>query len=300
MTLPISLERTSAGLPPSVLAVLAAKMLRLRAERAMRVGGKSVVVAGHIGDQPVVAKVLADDSPQWRAKHQHEIAVYKTFAKHHPPLRVPRLVRTDGERILVLERIPGAPLDTSRYPTRVLSGEEVRGAIALVGALAGWQPRPDGFTPALDYTARIARYHADGLFDNRDRAALERLLTRCGQPSQLCHGDPLPSNMLITPNGEWVLLDWEYTGLFLPGFDLAMLHTLFAATPAARDRIETIVAARREVAPFLVNLAIVLAREFRIHNALPEDDPLRRIRLPVIQKSWGRARDLIRTASGMP
>ncbi|MGH3814768.1 MAG: hypothetical protein ACRDUV_20370 [Pseudonocardiaceae bacterium] len=37
------------------------------------------------------------------------------------------------------------------------------------------------------------------------------------------------------------MLDWEFTGLYLPGFDLALLHTLITVTPHARNRIDRIV-----------------------------------------------------------
>jgi len=41
--------------------------------------------------------------------------------------------------------------------------------------------------------------------------------------------------MVRLRSGEWALLDWEFTGLFLPGFDLAMLSVLLAGTPGAAD-----------------------------------------------------------------
>ncbi|HEY1616260.1 MAG TPA: phosphotransferase [Streptosporangiaceae bacterium] len=94
-----------------------------------------------------------------------------------------------------------------------------------------WQARQ------FDYSERIARYHAAGYFSDADRAALDRLTALSGPPRQFCHGDPLPDNMLITESGEWALLDWEFTGLFLPGFDLAMFHVLLAAPGACDARL---------------------------------------------------------------
>jgi hypothetical protein len=259
--------------------------------------GKSLVAAGHAGDQPVVIKVLADGDPSWRHRQRHEIGVYQIFAEHPPPVRVPRLVHTDGHRIVVMERLEGTTLGTGRYP-RVLTGPEVSAAVRLVGRLHGWQPLPHGFRPVFVYDKRIARYHAAGYFTEDDRQALERLLARCGQPRQLNHGDPLPGNMVRLPSGEWALLDWEFTGLFLPGFDLAMLSVLLAGTPGAAALLEDAVRRTGADEAYLVNLAVVLSRERRIHLTLPEDHPLRLARLPAIDAAWARARERLWAAAG--
>ena len=161
-----------------------------------------------------------------------------------------------------------------------------------------WQPLPDGFRPVFAYHKRIARYHAAGYFTEDDRQALERLLARCGQPRQLNHGDPLPGNMVRLPSGEWALLDWEFTGLFLPGFDLAMLSVLLAGTPGAAALLEDTARRTGSEEAYLVNLAVVLSRERRIHLTLPADHPLRLARLPAIDAAWARARERLRAAAG--
>jgi aminoglycoside phosphotransferase (APT) family kinase protein len=283
-------------IPPG-LATLAAQFPGLRVEEMLRHDGKSLVAAGHAGDQPVVIKVLADGDPSWRHRQRHEIGVYQIFAEHPPPVRVPRLVHTDGYRIVVMERLEGATLGTGRYP-RVLTAPEVRAAVRLVGRLHGWQPLPHGFQPVFAYHKRIARYHAAGYFAEDDRRALERLLARCGQPRQLNHGDPLPGNMVLLPSGEWALLDLEFTGLFLPGFDLAMLSVLLAGTPGAAALLEDVVRWTGAEEAYLVNLAVVLSRERRIHLTLPEDHPLRLARLPAIDAAWARARERLWAAAG--
>ena len=282
---------------PPGLAALAAQFPGVRAEKMLCHDGKSLVAAGQAGDQPVIIKVLADGDPGWRHRQRHEIGVYQIFAEHPPPVRVPRLVHTDGHRIVVMERLEGATLGTGRYP-RVLTGPEVLAAATLVGRLHTWQPLPDGFRPVFAYQTRIARYHAAGYFTDDDRWALERLLARCGQPRQLNHGDPLPGNMVRLPSGEWALLDWEFTGLFLPGFDLAMLSVLLAGTPGAAALLEDVVHRAGFEEAYLVNLAVVLSRERRIHLTLAEDHPLRLARLPAIDAAWARARERLWAAAG--
>lgn len=282
---------------PPVLAALAGQFAGLRVEKMLPHDGKSLLAAGHVGAQPVMIKVLPEGDPSWRHRQRHEIGVYQVFARHPPPVRVPRLVHTDGRRIVVMERLDGVTLGSGRYP-RTLTGQEVEAAARLVGRLHSWQPAPDGFRPVFGYRERIVRYHATGYFTDDDRRALERLLARCGKPSQLNHGDPLPGNMIRLRSGEWALLDWEFTGLFLPGFDLAMLSVLLADTPGAADFVHDLARQTSHEDAYLVNLAIVLSRERRIHLRLPRSHPLRLARLPVIDAKWARARKRLVAAAG--
>jgi aminoglycoside phosphotransferase (APT) family kinase protein len=296
---PAIMERAgpSARRVPPGLAALAGQFPGLRVDGMLSHNGKSLLAAGHAGDQPVIIKVLPEHDPSWRHRQRHEITVYQIFAEHPPPVRVPGLVHTDGQRIVVMERLEGTTLGTGRYP-QALTGREVEAAAALVGQLHDWQPLPGGFRPVFAYYERIARYHATGYFTEDDRRLLERLLARCGQPVQLNHGDPLPGNMLRLPGGEWALLDWEFTGLFLPGFDLAMLSVLLTGTPGAAEFIDDLAYRAGYEDAYLVNLAVVLSRERRIHLTLPEDHPLRVARLPAIDDAWARARERFRSAAG--
>jgi hypothetical protein len=287
-------------LPAGVLDTLTAQCPGLRVDQVLRHDGKSILADGYVGEQPVVVKMSAGTDPLWRLRQRHEIGVYLIFAEYPPPVRVPRLVHTDGESIVVIERLAGTPLDTGRYVERPLTGQEVHATTDLVRALHDWWPLPGGFGPVFAYPDRIARYHAAGYLRDSDCRALGRLLARCGRPSQLNHGDPLPGNILSTPGGEWALLDWEFTGLFLPGFDLAMLQILLAGAPTATGHIETIIAETGHLDAYLVNLAVVLARERHIHRELPEDHPLRVARLPGLEAAWLRARDRIHAAAGAP
>ena len=72
-------------------------------------------------------------------------------------------------------------------------------------------------------------------------------------------------------------MDFEFTGRFLPGFDLAMLHTLLGASPQVRERIRGLVADAGIERPFLLNRAIVLARELRMHRTAPDRALLTRL-----------------------
>lgn len=261
---------------------------------------KTLLAAGTLGQQRVAVKILLGHDPFWAAKWHHELCVYQAFAGNPPPLRVPRLLYTDNSRMLVLEWLDGQRLDDDRYPRRAITTAETETVLNCVRTLNMW-PAPASFGAVLDYPDRFRRYHDKGYLTGADHDALQRLLAHAGQPSQLNHGDPLPSNILIDTTQGAALLDWEFTGLFLPGFDLAMLHTqLGANTPGIRERIDAAVAEDASEAPFAINLAAVVARELRIHHELPAG-PLRDARLPLIEAAWAQARDrLHRQAARQP
>lgn len=93
------------------------------------------------------------------------------------------------------------------------------------------------------------------------------------------------------------MVDWEQAGLYLPGFDLAMLWTLAGAcTPEIRSRIDDVIDARGLNYPFAVNLAVVVTRELRIHGELAPG-PVRSLRLPLIEAAWQLDRQRLHRAA---
>lgn len=269
----------------------AAGRLGLVLDSVLRRTDKTLLVRGTFGGVPVAVKYLLDDDPFWADKWRHEAAVYGSFEESPPPIRIPRLLHTDGARLLVLEWIDGRPLDEDRYPVRELTPGEADAALSCVTALNVWRGAESRFDTVFDYRDRISRYHERGYLTDDDRDALHQLLGRARAADQINHGDPVPANILIGADGVASLLDWEFTGLFLPGFDLAMLHTqLGAHTAALRDRVDELVASSGIEDEFVINLAAVLTRELRIHHELSEG-LLRSTRLPLIEAAWDRARE---------
>jgi hypothetical protein len=83
----------------------------------LRASDKSLLALGHRNGLPVVIKALRTDEEFWQAKFAHEIRLYQAFTDIPPPVRIPRLVHSDGQRVLVIEHIPGHVVDVERYPT---------------------------------------------------------------------------------------------------------------------------------------------------------------------------------------
>jgi hypothetical protein len=242
----------------------------------LRTTDKSWLAEGTHGGRPVVVKVLTSADPAWRARFAHEIDVYHALADHPAPARTPELVHTDGTRVLIVERLPGRPLGTDRYPAAV----DPEPALRALAAFAGWMPAHPA--PASDHAGRIDRYHRLGIVDDDVRAALQRLLAGLGERRVPAHGDPLPSNLIVDDGGRCGLVDFEFTGQNLPEFDLAVLHTLLVRVPGAQERVRARVT---DADAFLAARAIVLARELRMHRALG-DGPRRRHRLALIEPQW--------------
>ncbi|MFJ4772127.1 aminoglycoside phosphotransferase family protein [Streptomyces uncialis] len=245
--------------------------------QVLRRSGRSVLLVGTTGRGTAVAKCLLDQSPAWAERSRHEIAVYRTFVRHRPPVRVPRLIAADPDNCtLVIERMPGRPAALQRHPVQAPPRADIRAALGAVCRLNQWQPPEGAFGRPLDYGTRINRYHELGLLTDRDLGDLQKLLHGIAQVAQntgrqsmlqFCHGDALLSNMLLSPAGP-VLVDWEHAGWYLPGYDLATLWAVLGDAPMARRQIIALAHAAGTASrdAFLVNLMLVLTREIRMYE----------------------------------
>ncbi|MFE7127920.1 aminoglycoside phosphotransferase family protein [Streptomyces sp. NPDC057617] len=243
--------------------------------QVLRRSGRSVLLVGTTGRTTAVAKCLLDHSPVWTERFRHEIAAYRSFVRHRPPVRVPRLVAADPDNCaLVIERMPGRAAALARHPVEAPPRNDVRAALGAIARLNTWRPPAGLFDAPLDYAARIARYHELGLFTDRDLGDLQKLLhglaagrQGMGGMGQFCHGDALLSNILLSPAGP-VLVDWEHAGWYLPGYDLATLWAVLGDAPAARRHISQLAQVRgpADRDAFLVNLMLVLTREIRMYE----------------------------------
>ncbi len=255
--------------------------------------GKSLLVTGTYQDAPAVAKLLTNTAPLWRGKFAAELHAYQVFAEHPPPVPVPRLLASDaGAGLLVLERISGRPAAAERHPSRPLPPGDLDAVLGAAGAVAGWVPPAGAFGPVFDYPDRFARYGPAGhglltaadvgrltavyntLRDAPHDEAAAKAEVLAGGPRGLrgwafAHGDALLGNFLLIGAG-CVLVDWEFAGLYLPGYDHALLWTVLHADPLARARLRSRarVGGHRTEAAFWVNAAMTLTREIRTHREL--------------------------------
>ncbi|MHB9864106.1 aminoglycoside phosphotransferase family protein [Streptomyces sp. YIM S03343] len=242
--------------------------------QVLRRSGRSVLLVGTTGRSTAVAKCLLDHSPAWAEHIRHEIAAYRAFVRHRPPVRAPRLIAADPDNCtLVIERMPGRPAALQRHPVESPPRADIRAALSAICRLNSWRPPAGTFDAPLDYAARIARYHELGLLTDRDMGDLQKLLHGIAHSAgrqgmgQFCHGDALLSNILLSPAGP-VLVDWEHAGWYLPGYDLATLWSVLGDAPVARRQISQLAQTAGPAArdAFLVNLMLVLTREIRTYE----------------------------------
>ncbi len=286
--------------PDTLLAAVTAEA-GLKGTQIVRGTGKSMLVAGVMDGKPVIAKILLTADPFWVAKWRHEIDIYRSFARERPPVRIPELKWMNGQTALILEWIGDRPADEGRYLSRPLDAGDIAAVVGAAEAISSWQPAVPG-SPArrvmVDYEKRIDRYHRRGFFTAADREALLRLLARSGDRREFAHGDLLPANILLGAGHACTVVDWEFGGQYLAGYDLATLYVLFGdAAPAIRPRIEVAVASAGTDAEFTVNLACILVRELRIHQELSDND-IARGRLPGLVEAWAQGRRRLRARAG--
>jgi aminoglycoside phosphotransferase (APT) family kinase protein len=270
---------------------------------------RHILVAGTAGRTPVVAKCLTPGSPARQATRsglqaaelfRREVAAYRTFVRHRPPARLPKLVAADTERcVLLMERVPGRPASRERHPVNTPTPGEVRAILGAVRSLNLWRPPAGTFDTPLDYPREIARYHAVGLLTDRDASDLQQLLHGLAHTApQFCHGDALLTNMVLAPSGP-VLVDWEQAGWYLPGYDLALLWAVLSGDTAARRQISQVAQASGTLPrdAFLVNLILVLMREIRTHD-VPGACEEQRILVRRLHEDTALARRAVRAAVG--
>ncbi|MBW1602116.1 aminoglycoside phosphotransferase family protein [Streptomyces sp. JJ66] len=257
-----------------------------RPAQVLRRSGRTALLAGTIGRTPVVAKCLLDRSPVWAERYQQEIAAYRAFVRHRPPVRAPRLVAADPDSCtLIVERVPGRPGALRRHPTDAVPLADVHALLGALKRLGEWKPPASLFDRPLDYGARLVRYHDLGLLTDRDMGDVHKLLHSAahaggqGPVWQFAHGDALPANFLLAPSGP-VLVDWEHAGWYLPGYDLATLWSVLGEAPLARRQVSWAAQAAGPAAQdtFLVNLMLVLTREIRtcelaVQRSMREPEP---------------------------
>lgn len=283
------------GTAPAELA--AADLGGATVDELLHVSPKCVLAAGRLDGEPVVIKLLRGTDPDSAALFAHEIGVYRIMHRWPPPASVPALRYTDGHRLLVVNRLAGSSAASARQPERALSERTARVLLDAVQAFARWQPPSGTLRDVFGYRDRVDRYHHGGWFDGADRTVLHEILDEAGPADRPQHGDAIPANVVISDR-DWALVDFEYTGLYLPGFDLAVLHTMLSATPGLPERLADLAADITEPAPWLVNRALLLARERRLNHELPLDTPGRRPRTERLEAEWHHLRTQLHEAAG--
>jgi len=254
-------------------------------KRILDSSGKCFVAIGVKEDKPVFIKSLLPNATEWKEKFSHEIALYRLFQQTSPSIKLPQLIYAEeNDALLILDYIEGQTLESERYLTTALSSNDIHEILQITKALAAWKPKDISMFSAWNYHERLQKYRKRELFSDKEARHLSNLIDSYKEPFEIAHGDLLLKNIIRTPKQEYVLIDWEFSGLFMPGFDLALLHTIMFRDKDSRKAIENEVSLNRIELPFLINKAMIIARETHIHRELPDDMPIKKEILDLLAK----------------
>lgn len=185
----------------------------------------------------------------------NEQRVNRMLRQAPPPVRSPALVAHRRNRALVVEAIAGDALGP-KFPAQLAPGD-LGGMIELALRLGRYRPRRRWFR-RLPVERRIDLHERDGLLCERDALVLRRVVARRPPRLHFAHGDITARNVLRDADGELVLIDWEWAGLYPEGYDLAFLWFSLHEVDGGRAAVEAVVAERHRawfvLSALLVNL----------------------------------------------
>ena len=92
------------------------------------------------------------------------------------------------------------------------SGKELRGEFAPFEEIKKYEALIEGNIPYANYDAV-----------RKDVFSLEKILADLGVDRKSCHIDLVPENFIESPQGRMYLIDWEYSSMNDPMWDLAAL-----------------------------------------------------------------------------
>ena len=152
----------------------------------------------------------------------------------------PELLYFGADGVMVTRFVDDAlPLSAARF--RAVPGAVDRAARALRSLHDNASPFAaafDAFASAANYIALLRRRGADLPPGReailREADAVQRALDARPRPLRPCHCDPTGANLLDTGERVWIV-DWEYSGMNDPTWDLAYL-SLQADFEPAQDR----------------------------------------------------------------
>jgi hypothetical protein len=166
----------------------------------------------------------------------HEPAVLRHLATDHGP-HVPSLVAVDGRRFLMAQ-IPGEDLYDAPADVRLAIAADWHAIQSTVDVATLLDLGvPDRRSPG-PWLASVARSFGDPS-DDRLRRLVDGLadrLTRvaaCGLPDTLVHGDLHGGNVIGSPDGARVILDWGDCIVGHPAFDILRLIESLSPDEAA-------------------------------------------------------------------
>lgn len=232
---------------------------------------KSHVLRGRVNAKESILKILTSQEAQWVTKFNQEKDIYQYFqdsGTHFPTAQLISL----GDTYILISCINGDQLAQYRYPDDAVPGTRLDNIIKSLDVISKTPFTSSSPFSTSDYDSKVIKYKNAGYLTDLEDDFIRDCLDNYQGRYVINHGDPLLSNIIFErTNDEAILFDWEFTNAFLPGFDLALLHTTLAFDRDNQKQIENAVVTQGIEKPFLANKSFLLARERRMHDKLPDD-----------------------------
>lgn len=242
-----------------------------------------------------MTKTLLDPHGSWplafllgtpRRAALNELRVNRMLATTAPPLRAPELVGwSQREPSLSFQAVAGSALGP-KFPTS-LPASEVEALVGLVGSLERWRPRRRWFR-RLDLGRRLELHRRRGLISDADVTALGVLAQRCANRWRFAHGDITARNVLRDAWDDLWLIDWEWAGLYPPGYDMAFLW--FSLLDVAGARAAVCAAVPEDLTTGFV-LSATLIQLLHLHMWAAQPTPFMATHRQTLDELLGEAHD---------
>lgn len=184
----------------------------------------------------------------------NELRVNRLLSEQPPPVPVPMLLSSSRRGpSMTFEAVDGAPLGP-KFPIS-LPGSEVDALIDIAVALQGYRPRRRWFR-RLHIDRRLRLHRRSGLIGDVDAEALTLLAASAELKWRFAHGDITARNVLGDSQGRFVLIDWEWAGMYPAGYELAFLWFSLLDVAGARAKVAAAVP-RHDHAGFLLSATLV-------------------------------------------
>jgi len=241
---------------------------------------KTNVRALYIGAKPFSTKVILDQTPQRLSRLEKEINA-RERASAAGALKIPALLEYDlkvSPAFYAEEIVWGRACDETDAE---LISTKLFPSLAKFYRASGISWEPVGNVVAEKFSSRLRRAMQHVKWDgewckpNRFLEAVDRLVRseEC-LPCSFCHGDVQPSNLIVTPEKEVYVVDWEAAKERPIAFDLFKMTWFFSW---GRERVKELVdglprpGEDRRPLPFsqqllLANLAAIAVREARVEE----------------------------------
>ena len=140
-------------------------------------------------------------------------------------LNVPKLLevsKIDGKWAIRLEYIPGKTLQQLMEENPEKIDEYLKLFVSIQKEIFSKQ------APMLNKIKdKFNRKISASRFDATTRYELHTRLDSMKDHKKICHGDYVPSNVIITPGGDWYVLDWSHVTQGNAAADAARTYLMF-------------------------------------------------------------------------